>query len=57
MPITLLRSIVVDNHWYSQKSSVWKSTVGNEPYIEGAALLGGSFGSICRTCQEYVFVE
>jgi len=35
-----------DNHWNSQKLSTEKSTVGNEPYIKKATVLGGFFVSI-----------
>lgn len=32
-----------DNRWISQKLSMEKSTIGNEPYIEKATVLGGFF--------------
>ena len=32
-----------DNRWISQKLSTEKSTIGNEPYIEKATVLGSFF--------------
>lgn len=32
-----------DNRWISQKLSMEKSTIGNEPYIEKATVLGSFF--------------
>ena len=33
MPVTICRN-ARDNHWSSQKLSMEKNTIGNEPYIE-----------------------
>jgi len=43
MPITLLRFCVADNHWYGQKPSTEKSTIGNEPCIKEVTVLGDFF--------------
>lgn len=32
-----------DNRWISQKLSMEKNTIGNEPYIKKATVLGGFF--------------
>ena len=32
-----------DNRWISQKLSIEKNTIGNEPYIKKATVLGGFF--------------
>lgn len=32
-----------DNRWISQKLSMEKNTIGNEPYIEKATVLGSFF--------------
>lgn len=32
-----------DNRWISQKLSMEKNTIGNEPYIKEATVLGGFF--------------
>mgnify|MGYP000547938619 CR=1 FL=1 len=42
MPVTICRN-ARDNHWKSQKLSMEKNTVGNEPYIEKATVLGSFF--------------
>jgi len=34
---------IVDNHWSGQKPSMEKNTIGNEPYIKKATVLGGFF--------------
>lgn len=39
MPVTICRN-ARDNHWNSQKLSMEKNTVGNEPYIEKATVSG-----------------
>jgi len=51
MPITLLQLVVADNHWCGQKPSTEKSAIGNEPYIKGAAVLGGSFVILRVNCK------
>jgi hypothetical protein len=42
MPVTICRN-ARDNHWNSQKLSMEKNTVGNEPYIEKATVSGSFF--------------
>lgn len=42
MPVTICRN-ARDNHWSSQKLSMEKSTIGNEPYIEKATVSGSFF--------------
>lgn len=37
-----------DNRWISQKLSTEKSTIGNEPYIEKATVLGSFFALLYR---------
>ena len=34
---------IEDNRWNSHKLCTEKSTIGNEPYIKGVTVLGGSF--------------
>ena len=42
MPVTICRN-ARDNHWSSQKLSMEKNTIGNEPYIKKATVLGSFF--------------
>ena len=41
MPTTFC--VCTDNRWVSQKLSMEKNTIGNEPYIKKATVLGGFF--------------
>ena len=51
MPITICRN-ARDNHWSSQKLSMEKSTIGNEPYIEKATVLGSFFCVMEKKLQQ-----